>query len=172
MDDVARRSGVAKGTLYLYFGGKRELYLAVRLESMERLRRALAAVATAPARPLDRLRRTVSCLLEHVSRRGALRGVPPHPDVRLEPREARQWLRRRGRLSTVVRSTIGGAIAAGELRRIDPGAGEAMLLGIVRGVHDQRPLRGDRIVEEAMELFLHGTAAPSRRYAVRRKVAR
>src|ERR1051325_3909822 len=95
MDDVARRTGVAKGTLYLYFAGKRELYLAVLFEGVERLRRSLAAVATAPARPLDRLRDTVSCLLEHRSRGRSRLGFWRPQEGRREPQEARQWLRRR-----------------------------------------------------------------------------
>jgi len=172
MDDVARRTGVAKGTLYLYFAGKRELYLAVLFEGVERLRRSLAAVATAPARPLDRLRDTVSCLLEPLSRRRSLLGLLLRHEVRLEPQEARQWLRRRERLSAVVQSTIDRAIAGGELRRIDLCVGEEMLLGIVRGVHEGVRPAGGPLAEEAMDLFLHGTAAPARRWVVRRKSAR
>jgi AcrR family transcriptional regulator len=173
MDDVARKSGVAKGTLYLYFAGKRELYLAVLFEGMEQLRRALAAVATAPAQPLDRLRGTVSCFLEHLWRRRAFFGLLLRHDLQLEPHETRQWLRRRERLSAVVRSTIAGAIDTGQLRRIAPDVGEEMLLGIVRGVHVARHAGANAgRVEEAMDLFLHGTAAPARRCVVRRKTAR
>ena len=38
MDDIARRCGVGKGTLYRYFSSKDDLFLAVVREGLERLR--------------------------------------------------------------------------------------------------------------------------------------
>jgi AcrR family transcriptional regulator len=172
MDDVAGRSGVAKGTLYLYFAGKRQLYLAVLFEGLERLRGALASVSQGTAAPRDRLHHTVTCLLRHVSRRHSLGGLLHRHELGLEPREARQWGRRRERLSAVLQSAIAGAIAAGDLRRIDPRIGEQMLLGIVRGLQEVAREDRDQLTEEAMSLFLHGTAKRSRQCLVRRKTAR
>src|SRR5205823_2378640 len=134
MDEVARRSGVAKGTLYLYFPGKRGLYLAVLFEGVERLRRRLESMAAASAAPLDRLRATVAGLLEHPSRRRELLALLLRYEQRLTRDEARLWLRRRDRLSQTVQSVIAEAIAAGALRSVDLKVGEEMLLGIVRGL--------------------------------------
>src|SRR5277367_4105557 len=39
VDDVAERAGIAKGTLYLYFGSKEEIYLACLLEEVHELMR-------------------------------------------------------------------------------------------------------------------------------------
>ena len=165
MDDVARRSGVAKGTLYLYFSGKRELYLAVLFEGMERLRRRLESVAAASADPLDRLRATVAGLLEHPSRRRELLALLLRYEQRLTREEARQWLRRRERLSQTVRSVIAGAIAAGALRSVDLAVGEEMLLGIVRGLRaaPRHGVSANQLARGAMELFLRGLAADPRR---------
>src|SRR5262249_41783740 len=96
MDAVARGSGVAKGTLYLSFPGKRDLYLAVLFEGMERLRRRLESVTAVSAPPLDRLRATVVGLLEHPSRRRELLALLLRYEQRLTPDETRQWLRPRG----------------------------------------------------------------------------
>ena len=170
MDDVAHACGVAKGTLYLYFPGKRELYLAVLFEGMERLRDALDLVAKAPGRPLDRLHRMVASLLEHLARRRPLLVLLLRREQQLEPREARQWLRRRERLSRVVQSAIRRAIAAGELRPIDARVGEEMLLGVVRGFAFER---GEspaprRDAERVMDLFLRGAGAFRGRALARR----
>src|ERR1041384_6024630 len=113
MDDVAQACGVAKGTLYLYFPGKRELYLAVLFEGMERLREALDRVARAPGRPLERLHRMVESLLEHLSLRRPFLVLLLRRDQHFEPREARQWLRRRERLSQVVAPAARRRAAAG-----------------------------------------------------------
>jgi AcrR family transcriptional regulator len=165
MDEVARRSGVAKGTLYLYFPGKRELYLAVLFEGMERLRRRLESVAAVSAAPLDRLRATVAGLLEHPSRRRELLALLLRYEQRLTRDEARQWLRRRGRLSQTVQSVIAEAIAAGALRSVDLKVGEEMLLGIVRGLR-AAPRQGasaTQLARGAIELLLRGLGADPRR---------
>ena len=43
MEDVARACGVGKGTIYRYFPGKRELYVAVMFEAIDSLREKLRA---------------------------------------------------------------------------------------------------------------------------------
>jgi AcrR family transcriptional regulator len=164
MDDVARRCGVAKGTLYLYFPSKRELYLAVRLAGVDRLRRALDGAAGATS-SLERLRHTVRSLLEEASHRRRLTALLLRRETELEPHEIRQWRRRKERVSRIVQSAIEDAIAAGELRPIDPGAGQEMLFGIVRGL--QNAPRGHASIERrcrsVMDLFLRGAGVARRR---------
>jgi AcrR family transcriptional regulator len=167
MDEVARRSGVAKGTLYLYFPGKRELYLAVLFEGVERLRRRLESMAAGSAAPLDRLRATVAGLLEHPSRRRELLALLLRYEQRLTRDEARQWLRRRERLSRTVQSVIAEAIAAGALRSVDLKVGEEMLLGIVRGlrVATRHGASATQLARGAIDLLLRGLGADRRRLA-------
>src|SRR5687767_14760762 len=43
MEDVAAHAGVAKGTLYRYFQDKEDLYLALLLSALERLRSEMAS---------------------------------------------------------------------------------------------------------------------------------
>jgi TetR/AcrR family transcriptional regulator len=54
MDDVAEACSIAKGTLYLYFKSKRQIYLGVLREDLDSLReatrQAVAAATTAEAR--------------------------------------------------------------------------------------------------------------------------
>jgi TetR/AcrR family transcriptional regulator len=54
MDDVAEASSIAKGTLYLYFKSKRQIYLGVLKEDLQLLReateRAIAAASSAEGR--------------------------------------------------------------------------------------------------------------------------
>ena len=58
MDDVAEACSIAKGTLYLYFKSKRQIYLGVLKEDLHSLREATAqaiAQASAAAEPNSRL---------------------------------------------------------------------------------------------------------------------
>ena len=56
MDDVAEAAGITKGTIYLYFPGKEELFIEVVQRSLDRHRRGLRdRIAAVPARLRDRL---------------------------------------------------------------------------------------------------------------------
>ena len=161
MDDVARECGVAKGTLYLYFSSKRALYSAVVFDSLEHLCRTLQSVADCPSPPLDRLRETMACLLEHLRRRQLLTLLLRRERL-LRPADARRWLRGRARVSRIVRSTITEAIVAGDLRAIDLPVGEEMLFAIVRGLNARGTRRppSNRLAQRAMDIFLRGAGRP------------
>jgi AcrR family transcriptional regulator len=45
MDDIARSAGIAKGTVYLYFKSKEELYFAVMIELVSQLENIVRTVA-------------------------------------------------------------------------------------------------------------------------------
>ena len=170
MEQVALRCGVAKGTLYLYFAGKRELYLAVLFEATAELRDALDAAAATPGPALVRLQEMVTCLFEHSARHRPLFLLRREPG--LEPDEARQWMRRRSRVSRILRSTIRSAALEKTLRAIPPRVAEEMLLGIVRGFLFGRGDDGSRRhrTEKVMNLFLDGAGGSRRRpLALRRR---
>ena len=64
LDDVASRAGVTKGTLYLYFQSKEDLFKAVIRESLlPLLERATGELASGPEDPRERIRRVVTFLV-------------------------------------------------------------------------------------------------------------
>ncbi len=63
MDCVATKAGVAKGTLYLYFPGKQELFFACVDRGMQEMTQAVQAAAEQATEPLDRIRRGVRAYL-------------------------------------------------------------------------------------------------------------
>ena len=48
IDEIADRCGLAKGTIYLYFRSKEELYASIMAEGMERLRKEFEALRNQP----------------------------------------------------------------------------------------------------------------------------
>lgn len=67
MEDIAARAGISKGTLYLYFSGKEDLFQeAIR----EKVRATLAGLASAapPGEPVLRLTRFIDAYWDHLRR--------------------------------------------------------------------------------------------------------
>ena len=65
MEDVAQACALGKGTLYRYFRSKRDLYLAVMFDGIERLRDHLRVAIEAPDAPTRKIEVIVRCILEH-----------------------------------------------------------------------------------------------------------
>jgi AcrR family transcriptional regulator len=63
MDSVAAEVGVAKGTLYLYFPGKQELFFACVDLGMSQMQCAVRQAAEATDDPLERMRRGIRAYL-------------------------------------------------------------------------------------------------------------
>lgn len=65
LDDVARQAGVAKGTLFLYYASKEQLFTAVFADLVEQLGRALDGLAGSGLKGTPLLARTVRAILAH-----------------------------------------------------------------------------------------------------------
>src|SRR5688572_13595108 len=65
LDDVARAAKVAKGTLFLYYKNKDELFQAAFADLVESLGGELDAVAASSLKGRDRLDKTVRTVLSH-----------------------------------------------------------------------------------------------------------
>src|SRR3954452_10376050 len=65
MQAVADAAGVAKGTLYLYFAGKEELFLAATDQGLRQMREHVHAIADAQPDPLEHIRAAVRAYLAY-----------------------------------------------------------------------------------------------------------
>lgn len=74
LDQVAKETGVAKGTLFLYYRNKEELVLAVFSAMAETLGQTLASVAASGLPPEEILEKTVLTLLEHFDKKRDITG--------------------------------------------------------------------------------------------------
>ena len=170
MDDVAGAAGVAKGTLYRYFPGKHELYLAVMFRGIEQLRDELQAVVEKPDPPLRKIERVVHCVLAHFWSRKLFFALIHRNEHKAGDPDHREWMRRRSELSHIVQRAIEEAAAARVVRPVDPRIATEMLFGMLRGVNRFRgpedTLEG--LVQMVVEIFLAGagTAATRRKLAL------
>lgn len=172
MEDIATGAGIAVGTLYNYFRDRQALVSAVLQSRTQGLLDALddviaeaTAAGRAPAAFAADLHRFVGVLTRHCDdNRALMSGVIDEAlqhgvdatAVNRQHSVATQFLARAARL-------LAYGVAAGALRRAEPGLYAAMLLGMVRAVATTALVRGDAGLaarsDDIVRVFLGGAAA-------------
>lgn len=72
LDDIAARAGVGKGTLYLYFKNKEDLFLQMAVEGVDEMARRINAIAAAEGPFRERFSRFGSELSDFVNTRSPM----------------------------------------------------------------------------------------------------
>ncbi len=165
VDDIARRAGVAKGTVYLYFRDKPEIYLGL-VDWL--LCRALGIVSEIDARPLapeKKLQQVFTEWAEHVFTRPGILTLVSLEHINV-PEDAvkrfhRAILPRLRQMVEAVARIIRPGIKSGIFRRVDArlaalGFLQAFRTSIIAHRHDIG-LRGR--TTEVLDLFLSGLMA-------------
>jgi AcrR family transcriptional regulator len=162
MDDVARASGVGKGTLYRYFGSKDALFTALMLDGIDLLRSQLEAAVAGAGEPVEKLESVVRASLAHLRERRFLFALLHRREHKPSRTDAREWERRRARLARVVEDVVREAMQAGQVRSGDSRIMAEMLLSSLRAI-DRTRRPGDShgaLVAAVFDLFLCGAGTP------------
>jgi AcrR family transcriptional regulator len=141
VDDIASQAGIGKGTLYLYFPSKEQIYLAAFLEDALQLDAESRAAMAAAVTWRDKLRAYVEVRLRYVDehedflriyltefRTMCMLGKPVHSELyRLTEHGEAQ-----------IAQVLASAIARGEVRDIDPELSALTVADLVRGLMERR----------------------------------
>ena len=175
VEDVAEEARIAKGTLYLYFKSKEDLYLAALASDL----RALAAQVRQEVESASGFREKIRAFL-----RVRLEYCQSHEDfLRIylaeygsifvkTPVSRELWQLLRENLRYVA-SVIEQAVARGEIRRVPAGPLAAALVDLSRGLVERRLLgwkefRAPDEIEFTVEMFCAGlTVRPRKRVTAR-----
>jgi AcrR family transcriptional regulator len=156
VDDIAGRAGIGKGTLYLYFKSKEEIFLAALTEDARRLEDLTRERMHAVSAWQDKLQAYVDVRLEYLE---------THEDfVRIYLAEIRSMMVRGRKMSSdffqCVRESedhlsqvFATAVAKGEIREIDPAMAALTLSDLTRGLMERRLLGWSRPSGPAEERF-------------------
>lgn len=131
LSDVAREAAVGKGTLYLYFENKDELFVAVLFREFGgMLDRLTEEVADSSAPPDEQLRSMIHTIVDHIAKRVALTELMRNAMVSCGRSEA--WRARRQALRDLIESVIRRGIDEGMFEDAEPSLTAQYITGLIR----------------------------------------
>lgn len=175
MEDVAARAGVSKGSIYLHFATKEELFRAVvRAGIVPRIDQAEAAIAGFEGSAADLLSALLHGLLLEfwdspssgipkliIADAGQFPGLARDyfAEISLRARRLLERIIRRGIERGEFREDMDAEYAA---RAISAALDHQAVLRHSLAEHDPEPLEPVRFVDAVLDLVLHGALVPSR----------
>lgn len=157
VEDVATAAGVGKGTLYLYFPTKEQLFYATILEALDVLLVELAA-AVRDRTGEDALRAFARCLVAFFWERRHLAVLMARYEHKQREPEGEAWRERRLRLVAMVRQVLQPEARAARIAAADTMLAAEMLLALIRAavVNQREQDDPERSVDFVVDLFLDG----------------
>jgi AcrR family transcriptional regulator len=147
IDDIAETAGIAKGTVYLYFTSKEEIYLEALLERARDVEAVSRAKIHAAPSWKEKIRAYMETRLEYLSahqdffriyatefRNMCMRGKAMDAEVHDLIREGERQ----------IAQVLAAAIAKNEVRPVDPDLAAVMISDLMRGLIDRRLLGFNR----------------------------
>lgn len=161
MEDIARRAGISKPTLYRYFASKDELVLEVLNGALSDLGARMEAVLTRDISPRDALGELVGAMIDSLSRQiGSLQLLTEHRSA-LADRWRTLFRQRRHPLVASLRTVVERGIATGDFRAVDVDVIPALIVGMIRGgLMGVGSVPNERMAHAAVDLLLTGIMAP------------
>ena len=162
LDDICKKAGVGKGTVYRYFKDKEDLFWQVIASGQDELGRSVEAVAREEADPGVGLRKTVGCIAEFFRERRNLFRLVWSEQFRGSPHQRKlrkRWGTRDEKAISVVAGFIAKGIAMGRYGTdLRPEAAARLLLGMIRTAlrHQAIMPEGKEPTESIVSLFENG----------------
>jgi TetR/AcrR family fatty acid metabolism transcriptional regulator len=130
MDEIARRANIAKGTVYLYFPSKIELFIAVIKDGLENLAQKISSEVEVIESSADKIKKAISTYMLFFSDNQQLYRILLHPDLDFND-EVRKIMKdvKLSKLPQIT-ITIKKGIEKGEIRELDEESLSYMILGM------------------------------------------
>ena len=143
LDELARRVGIAKPTLYGYFRSKEELLAAIFHRTMSMFERDLRAIRMGGEDPVAQLRHLIRFHVGAVIAERSFLAVFFSEEANLSPRLSRAIRRRKARYDRTVRAIVRDGVRNGSLRASNPRLLVFALLGMANWVYQWYDPRGE-----------------------------
>jgi AcrR family transcriptional regulator len=159
MDDIARRSGVGKGTLYRYFDSKEDLFITLMDEGLALLAERLEEEQKVEVPPAETLSRMIDTIVRSFCQHLPFFRILNGDKGRLILRKKQLFQERRRRMVTALGHVLERGMAAGVFRELDPKVAPSLLIGMVWGMvlnHSERATP-EALAGVIVDVFFRGT---------------
>jgi AcrR family transcriptional regulator len=178
VDDVANEAGIAKGTLYLYFRSKEEIYLAALTQDLVKMAQKARDQMEQATSLRDQIRAFVRVRLEYCQQHEEFLRIylaeygSMFVKARPLPREFHDLFRQNVRYLSKL---IERAIRAGEIRAVPPGPTAAAVVDLTRGMTEKRllgwtELQAENEVDFILDLLWAGIKPGRNRIQRKRRI--
>lgn len=158
MEDIATRAGVAKGTLYLYYKDKDDLFLALILDRMTRLFEQAQARALRATQPEEKLLVVVQEVFDYFRSYPHIFAAIQRLDNVGSAGQMEALRGSRNRFLNLTSGIIKDLNATGRGAAKDPDMAAVILCGMMRELLFAPPPSGEDFPEQIVDMFLHGVA--------------
>jgi AcrR family transcriptional regulator len=162
IDHIIKRAGIARGTFYLYFTGKRHIFDTLLDDFLKELDRRIRPidVGRGQAPPLDQLRDNLRRVLDLVARDPETMQIILRQATGLDRQSRGAILRFYDHLRNMIERSLGHGVRMGLIRHCDVRIVSACVLGSIKEVVDDlasRPVRShDPVIDEIIRFGLYG----------------
>jgi AcrR family transcriptional regulator len=164
VDQIAQQAGLAKGTLYLYYKSKQELYWATLREGLKELGQELERKVGAARGPREKIHAYVSTKVSHVERHKEFVRIyyaevgNAAVNAAVPLRDFKEYYQQQ---VSVLRSALREAAREGSIRKVREEAAAYAIFDVTRGVIMRRLLgwtrtRPEDDVERVVDLAWRG----------------
>jgi AcrR family transcriptional regulator len=164
--DIIARAGIARGTFYLYFENKKELFEELLEQVVSEMRTRILRLKVGPgeASPVDQLRANLRRVVEFVREERELTDILLNHSVGFD-RELDAKIREfYDRIAQMIQRSLDLGIDMQLVRKCDTRAVSYCILGGIKevvGVLSHTPARdADKLVQEILDFGLRGVARP------------
>jgi AcrR family transcriptional regulator len=174
LDDVARRAGLAKGTLYLYFRDKFHLSCAVMDDLMESLEKNIDEIVSRPKlTPISKIRLTIHAMLTFFDQNKdfllQMSNLRPTAGAKKSFVMKERFDQHLAFLSRIVSE----AVQSGDIRPHDPSVGAHLIIALVRMFMIRKVMSGGKPLEghtdDVLKLYMNGLGTQSGRILAARR---
>ncbi len=164
VSDIVEHAGIARGTFYLYFTGKRDIFDRLLDELLDELRQRIKPIdlGAGCAAPLDQLKDNIRRVLELVRSDPELIQILLYHATGLDKRSAATVQSFYDRLSDMIEKSVAQGIQARLLRECDPRVAAVCIQGMIKEVADwltarrREPPPLETLVDEIIRFGLTG----------------
>ena len=147
VDAIAAEAGIGKGTVYLYFASKAEIYLSTTMHELNKIHAETVRRFAALSSCKEKIELFIRIRLEYVeSHRDFCRiYISEFGSAVTQPDPIQKQLRKmRLRQADLLTNAISDGIAAGEIRQLPARSAAFLITDVTRGLLERRVLGGSK----------------------------